>query len=273
MHSDSSLYEGCPEDSNWGSGCLIIRNNTILMGLRSDNKLWCTPGGKVEPGETPIQGIIREVFEESGLHISESDLDYVGQCYSLNESVIWNSFVFVSRCFFGDLKPQPGEMDELKWVPISEIYNYNLFTPTRESIRLTLQLHPELIYPDIYDVMKLTSLEQLVDVKNPGRNGGNGMIGSTGNWKYTKPGQPKQDVKTSRPTPIRPNNQIQQIRQSYVQYFQNKKDVKKIYSVQDGKFIFPEYNTAKAQGIVKDKEAYRVLFNEQYMLFVAASRT
>jgi hypothetical protein len=64
-----------------------------------------------------------------------------------------------------------------------------------------------------------------------------------------------------------------QIKQSYIKHFQSKGGKKKIYTVQDGQFNFPDYNTAKANGTVKDKESYRVLFNEQYMLFVASGKS
>jgi ADP-ribose pyrophosphatase YjhB (NUDIX family) len=41
----------------------------ILLMERSDGSGWCLPCGFVEPGETPVEGIIREVREETGLEI------------------------------------------------------------------------------------------------------------------------------------------------------------------------------------------------------------
>lgn len=40
----------------------------ILLMDRSDGSGWCLPCGWVEPNESPAQAIIREVFEETGLH-------------------------------------------------------------------------------------------------------------------------------------------------------------------------------------------------------------
>jgi 8-oxo-dGTP pyrophosphatase MutT (NUDIX family) len=48
----------------------------ILMGRRADNARWTTPGGHLEPGEAPLDGAVRELWEESG--ISVSDLRYLG---------------------------------------------------------------------------------------------------------------------------------------------------------------------------------------------------
>ena len=35
---------------------------------------WITPGGGLDPGETPAQGAARELFEESGLRLAPQDL-------------------------------------------------------------------------------------------------------------------------------------------------------------------------------------------------------
>ena len=42
----------------------------ILLMERADGSGWCLPCGFVEPNETPVDGIIREVREETGLEIS-----------------------------------------------------------------------------------------------------------------------------------------------------------------------------------------------------------
>jgi len=41
----------------------------ILLMDRADGSGWCLPCGFVEPNETPVEGIIREVREETGLEV------------------------------------------------------------------------------------------------------------------------------------------------------------------------------------------------------------
>ena len=47
----------------------VLRNETILMVRHRDaeREYWTLPGGGIEPGETPEQAAVREVFEETGL--------------------------------------------------------------------------------------------------------------------------------------------------------------------------------------------------------------
>jgi ADP-ribose pyrophosphatase YjhB (NUDIX family) len=39
----------------------------VLLAKRTDNGLWCIPGGHVDLGETLVQACLRELFEETGL--------------------------------------------------------------------------------------------------------------------------------------------------------------------------------------------------------------
>ena len=39
----------------------------VLLTRRSDNGLWCLPGGHMDPGESTTEACIREVQEETGL--------------------------------------------------------------------------------------------------------------------------------------------------------------------------------------------------------------
>jgi ADP-ribose pyrophosphatase YjhB (NUDIX family) len=41
----------------------------ILLELRADSSRWCIPCGWVEPSETPQDAVVREVREETGLHV------------------------------------------------------------------------------------------------------------------------------------------------------------------------------------------------------------
>ncbi len=46
----------------------------FLMGKRNDNGKWSCPGGHIEDNETALQGLCREVKEETGLEVVKADL-------------------------------------------------------------------------------------------------------------------------------------------------------------------------------------------------------
>ena len=58
---------------------LIVKDGQFIMGKRKGSHgagKWHLPGGKIDMGETWSQAAIREVFEETGLHVT--DIKYHG---------------------------------------------------------------------------------------------------------------------------------------------------------------------------------------------------
>lgn len=102
------------------------QTNTVLMIHR--NKKANDPheghynglGGKFEEGESPLENVTREVFEESGLKIENPTLKGVitfPNNYGNNES--WHVFVYVATQFSGEL----ADCNEgtLEWIPKEQL--------------------------------------------------------------------------------------------------------------------------------------------------------
>jgi ADP-ribose pyrophosphatase YjhB (NUDIX family) len=51
-----------------GDGAVIDDEGRILLIRRADTGQWAMPGGALAVGETPAEGVVREVLEESGVH-------------------------------------------------------------------------------------------------------------------------------------------------------------------------------------------------------------
>ena len=80
------------------------------------------PGGKLEPGESPEQAVVREVLEESGLSVRQQDLMPLGRIrYEFPHRPAWSqtSWVFATHVWQGDII----ESDELllHWHPVDGI--------------------------------------------------------------------------------------------------------------------------------------------------------
>jgi len=107
-------------------GVAVIWNNDgqILIDQRRQNGLlgglWEFPGGKIEPGETVVECIRREIREELGIEIEVGDrLITVDHAYT-HFRVTLN----VHHCQWVSGEPQPLECDQVRWVTLAEMDEY-----------------------------------------------------------------------------------------------------------------------------------------------------
>jgi ADP-ribose pyrophosphatase YjhB (NUDIX family) len=52
----------------------VVRHDKILLVQEKSDGLWCLPGGWADVGEAPSAMVVREVFEESGFHVTPRKL-------------------------------------------------------------------------------------------------------------------------------------------------------------------------------------------------------
>lgn len=105
---------------------LVERNGKYLMiqeGKERCRETWNIPGGAVEHGETPVEAVKREVWEETGLEVEEVEglLGVVEGNSTLDGHPI---FVFVFSCKVEDGEPDPEFDEEImdsEFVPEKEI--------------------------------------------------------------------------------------------------------------------------------------------------------
>ena len=130
-----------PEAPIVGVGAVVIDVGKVLLVLRGGEPLkgeWSLPGGVLELGETLQQGVVREVLEETGLHVApegvvevldritrEKDSDQVRYHYVLVD--------FVCRVAGGVLCGG-SDADEARWVERSHLHEYALAPVTLRVI-------------------------------------------------------------------------------------------------------------------------------------------
>ena len=111
---------------------LIWDNDKFMICQRPVHKarglLWEFVGGKVEPGETKEQALIRECREELAMTLSVGDvfMDVVHEYPDLTVHLtLFNATI-------AEGEPQKLEHNDIKWITPSEIPNYD-FCPADEE--------------------------------------------------------------------------------------------------------------------------------------------
>lgn len=105
--------------------CMIIDkiNNKVLVQVRSKDD-WrgiSFPGGHVEPGESIVESVIREVKEETNLDISNLSSCGMKDWYDYKTKKRYLVLFFKTSTFSGELLTHSNE-GENKWMSIEEIY-------------------------------------------------------------------------------------------------------------------------------------------------------
>jgi 8-oxo-dGTP pyrophosphatase MutT (NUDIX family) len=110
-----------------GAGALIFDDDRrILLGLRGDNHLWGFPAGQMELGETPAGTVVREAYEEVGLHIRPTQLSSVLtgdglHTYPDGNQVQVAGARFLAEIVGGELKPDGYETLDVQWFDVNHL--------------------------------------------------------------------------------------------------------------------------------------------------------
>ena len=106
-----------------------VRSRTVSQGGEV-----CFPGGRMEPGETPVQCALRETWEE--LAIAPEDVTVLGELdflYLRSECLMHPVLARVDAAALGHMRRSPAEVRDTFLVPIDwlrthppEVYRYRL---------------------------------------------------------------------------------------------------------------------------------------------------
>ncbi len=106
---------------------LLVRDGKVLMGLRAGWKPawpnhWDAIGGRLEPGETPLEALVREVGEEVGVTVTSARLLVeVHNAASANGPDSFSSIFAVLQWSGGAPENTSDEHSELRWFTPAEL--------------------------------------------------------------------------------------------------------------------------------------------------------
>lgn len=101
------------------ANCVLQANDRLLLLQKPRRGWWVAPGGKMEPGETVKESVIREFREETGVHLLDPELKAVSTVMMKDEDAIvseWMMFTFYANQYEGKPMEQSRE-GRLVWQP------------------------------------------------------------------------------------------------------------------------------------------------------------
>ena len=125
-----------PQRQRVAAYAVIVRDDSILLSrlspLVTREQLWTLPGGGLDHGEDPRDAVIREVHEETGLHVDVSD---TARVYSAHMPQAWRGgqrvnahavrIVYEGWVAPGSPEPRVLEVDgstiEAAWQPLADV--------------------------------------------------------------------------------------------------------------------------------------------------------
>jgi 8-oxo-dGTP pyrophosphatase MutT (NUDIX family) len=96
--------------------CAINGDKVLAVARRGTKNEWGLPGGKVDPGEDPVDALVREVLEETHISLDKSKLKPVFQ--RIDHPFLVTTYIYNGNIF--DV-PEQGDAGPTAWVSWDEL--------------------------------------------------------------------------------------------------------------------------------------------------------
>ncbi len=118
-NGDGSRFDGAGTLISDGKNILLVKQNRWASGIQT----WEIPMGGLDTGETPQEGALREVFEETGVTVTADKLVTLGTIHPLSSRVKGTNHLYLVHTPNTQIIHQENdEIIALAWVPIGDVF-------------------------------------------------------------------------------------------------------------------------------------------------------
>ena len=119
-------------NSKWKAGeyglvvCVWVHdgNGRLLLTRRAPQKsfpgTWENSGGAAQAGETSLQAVQRELFEETGIRAEEADFELLST--SRDHHYFYDQYCLQARVPLEKIVLLPGETDAVQWATFEQVH-------------------------------------------------------------------------------------------------------------------------------------------------------
>lgn len=111
---------------------VIIQDGKLLLVRKKGTKIFISPGGKPNPGETEKDCLCREVREELGVIMTSAEIyrtDYSISVFEDDNIKVTSYLVEISG------KPVPSsEIEEIRWVSVADVPSLSVGSIFRDGV-------------------------------------------------------------------------------------------------------------------------------------------
>ncbi len=114
---------------------------TVLLILHRGGRHWAFPKGRSNIGETPLESAKRELQEETGLEVEKllQETPLVEQYeFRRKGQTIVKTVQYFPALVKGEVRLQPEEIQDAKWVLLKEAAHHLTFQETKEMCRILI---------------------------------------------------------------------------------------------------------------------------------------
>lgn len=129
------------KENNWfryRAGAIIIENDCVLFAGNSNENYLYSIGGGVHHGEKAEDAVLREVYEETGVHYEIDHLAVIHENFFHGNLGTLKGLECHEISFYFTMKPRGtqnlnsnsytfGVKEEMHWIPIKDLDNYKAF--------------------------------------------------------------------------------------------------------------------------------------------------
>ena len=144
------------------AAAIIIENNKILFAHNDSETYYYSVGGGVLLGETMEEAVIREVYEETGIHYEIDRLAFIQENFFKRDDGMLKGLDCHEVTFYFLMKARGTEIlnshsttqgipEYMSWLPIDKLSDYNIYPKFFIEKLNDLECYPEHIVTRQYE--------------------------------------------------------------------------------------------------------------------------